>query len=269
MKTIKRGSFGEDVKRWQEEIGVRADGNFGPITEDVTKSWQAEHGLVADGIVGPQSWAAAGLLRLGNEVPVVRTVISVSSFASAFVRAWRDSLGDVPPKAAVAILWAHYIIETGNKSVWNWNIGNAKKTAYDGYDYHCLRGVWEGVTPTAAKLLIQSGQATEDKSREHALAVGPGRVSVIFNPPHPQSRFRAFASLEDGARHHMRLLGSRYREALYLARQGDVDGYARSLKAGGYMTATAESYARGMKPAYQDFMHLDAYENAIELLPSV
>lgn len=58
--TLRQGSTGAAVKRWQTIIGVTADGNFGPGTAAATKKWQASRGLIADGIVGAKSWAAAG-----------------------------------------------------------------------------------------------------------------------------------------------------------------------------------------------------------------
>ena len=58
--TIRFGSKGPDVTRWQTIIGVTADGAFGPGTEAATKAWQAARGLVADGIVGQKCWEAAG-----------------------------------------------------------------------------------------------------------------------------------------------------------------------------------------------------------------
>ncbi len=57
--TIKLGSKGETVAKWQRMIGVKADGNFGPLTDDATKKWQGDHGLKADGVVGIASWAEA------------------------------------------------------------------------------------------------------------------------------------------------------------------------------------------------------------------
>ena len=57
--TIRRGSSGEDVKKWQGIIGVTQDGAFGPATEAATKKWQSERKLVADGVVGPATWGLA------------------------------------------------------------------------------------------------------------------------------------------------------------------------------------------------------------------
>jgi peptidoglycan hydrolase-like protein with peptidoglycan-binding domain len=56
--TIRKGSKGADVTKWQAAIGAKPiDGIFGAGTETATKTWQRNHGLVADGIVGAKSWA--------------------------------------------------------------------------------------------------------------------------------------------------------------------------------------------------------------------
>jgi hypothetical protein len=61
MKTIKKGSFGEDVKQWQlflQSAGYKipfVDGAFGPETERETIKFQAANGLKPDGIVGPKT----------------------------------------------------------------------------------------------------------------------------------------------------------------------------------------------------------------------
>lgn len=67
MNTIRIGSSGDDVKKWQSIIGVTADGNFGPATLAATKEWQSSKKLVADGIVGQASWSMA----LGKAMPTV------------------------------------------------------------------------------------------------------------------------------------------------------------------------------------------------------
>ncbi|WNG58864.1 hypothetical protein F0U59_32130 [Archangium gephyra] len=57
-RNIKEGSAGNDVKWVQAALGVRADGYFGPITEDTVIHWQKAHKLTPDGIVGPMTWKA-------------------------------------------------------------------------------------------------------------------------------------------------------------------------------------------------------------------
>ena len=51
---------GDDVRAWQNVLNVKADGQFGPVTENATKEWQKKHKLNADGIVGPKTAQAAG-----------------------------------------------------------------------------------------------------------------------------------------------------------------------------------------------------------------
>jgi len=53
-----RGSVGPAVKDLQIQLGIEADGIFGPGTERAVRQFQAENGLDADGIVGPKTHAA-------------------------------------------------------------------------------------------------------------------------------------------------------------------------------------------------------------------
>jgi murein L,D-transpeptidase YcbB/YkuD len=56
--TVKRGSKGPFVTEVQTVLDLRADGIFGPITEEGVKRFQRGAKLVVDGIVGPKTWAA-------------------------------------------------------------------------------------------------------------------------------------------------------------------------------------------------------------------
>ncbi len=69
--TIKKGSRGPTVAKWQRMIGVTADGNFGSGTDTATRKWQSDNGLNPDGVVGIASWGKilesttpAGMLAL-------------------------------------------------------------------------------------------------------------------------------------------------------------------------------------------------------------
>jgi murein DD-endopeptidase MepM/ murein hydrolase activator NlpD len=51
--SVKRGSKGEVVKYVQSVLGLKADGDFGPITDRAVRAFQTRNKLLADGIVGP------------------------------------------------------------------------------------------------------------------------------------------------------------------------------------------------------------------------
>jgi peptidoglycan hydrolase-like protein with peptidoglycan-binding domain len=58
---VKRGDRGSAVRRIQRQLGLTADGVFGPMTERAVKRFQRRHDLVPDGIVGPLTRGALGL----------------------------------------------------------------------------------------------------------------------------------------------------------------------------------------------------------------
>ena len=58
---VKRGDRGSAVRSIQHQLGIPADGVFGPMTERSVKRFQRRHDLVADGIVGPLTRGALGL----------------------------------------------------------------------------------------------------------------------------------------------------------------------------------------------------------------
>jgi resuscitation-promoting factor RpfB len=52
---------GASVRAVQQELGVTADGVYGPRTRSAVKRFQRSHGLAVDGIAGPATLAALGL----------------------------------------------------------------------------------------------------------------------------------------------------------------------------------------------------------------
>lgn len=61
MRTIKKGSRGEDVRTLQSKLGISIDGIFGPDTEAAVIAFQKRNGLSPDGIVGPHTWTVLGM----------------------------------------------------------------------------------------------------------------------------------------------------------------------------------------------------------------
>lgn len=199
-----------------------------------------------------------------QQVPVIRTVVTLRDYVRAVVKAWPSISTDPCPKEAPAVLWAQYIAETGGAACWGFNIGNVKWTPGCGYDFHCLRGVWEGVSQSEASRLIASGEAHADASPGHATAVGAGRVSVVFEPPHPATRFRAFPSLDAAMVAHLTLLERRFAVAWPAVLSGDVDRFAGALHSRGYFTASPLAYAGNMRRPYLEAMANSAWNDATE-----
>lgn len=69
-KTIRKGSKGENVKKWQSFINwyygrevLKVDGGFGSATESYTRAFQSANGLKVDGVVGKKSRTKAKAVR--------------------------------------------------------------------------------------------------------------------------------------------------------------------------------------------------------------
>ncbi|SEV92296.1 Peptidoglycan-binding (PGRP) domain of peptidoglycan hydrolases-containing protein [Cognatiyoonia koreensis] len=52
---LRQGSRGEAVKLLQMDLGIDADGKFGPGTKKAVQAFQEKNGLNADGIAGPNT----------------------------------------------------------------------------------------------------------------------------------------------------------------------------------------------------------------------
>lgn len=192
-------------------------------------------------------------------VPAVRTTPTMAEYIRAVFLAWPAVETEPCTKAACAVLWAQYMIETGGKSCFGFNLANAKRVPGDGHDYHMLKGVWEGLSASEAGRLVAAGQATYDTSEAHKRAVAP-RVAVVFEPPHPATHFRAFPSLDVAMLEHLALLRRRFSRGWPGVLAGDVVAFARGLHAQRYFTASPEAYAAGMRAPFAAAMASDAFE---------
>lgn len=199
-------------------------------------------------------------------VPTIRTTPSALDFARALLVPWPDA-----SKAAAGVLYAQFAGETTRgQHCYGHNLANYKWSRGCRWDYHALNGVWEGAAPAEAERLIASGQAIADPSKDHAKAVGAGKVSIILLPTHPGSWFRAYPSLEIGMRVFIdakRTPGYRYSSAWAYALAGDCDGYARELGHKGYYTASPDVYSANMLAHHAEWMRRTAFEEATGTLP--
>ncbi|MHB8490789.1 MAG: NlpC/P60 family protein [Solirubrobacteraceae bacterium] len=91
------GSTGNQVRKLQQALGVKVDGNFGEETETAVYEYQATRGLSVDGIVGPQTSGA-----LAKDAPAKQvTKGDAVRLAQAALRVPVD--GDFGPETEQAI----------------------------------------------------------------------------------------------------------------------------------------------------------------------
>ena len=161
-------------------------------------------------------------------VPHRLTPCSLREIAEALGEAWPEA-----SRASLIVLTAQVGIECADGSrVHNWNLGNVKRIA--GQPWTMLPHVWEvlrGVPPGATS------------ARRRA----DGLWHCVFEPPHPQTHFRAFSTLAEGAAEHLVTLRKRFAAAWAAVEAGDPADFGRRLKARRYYTAPEADYVRELE----------------------
>lgn len=147
--------------------------------------------------------------------------------AEALIIAWKKAYSDPPTPGQLAILLSQTALETGRwRSMYNFNWGNIKASAnYGGY-YQMFR----------CNEIIK------------------GKVEW-FDPPHPQTWFRAYLKASDGASDYIAFLERpRYMAAHEALLRGSVADYTTALHTAGYFTASLSSYLGTMQKLYTEFL---------------
>ncbi len=60
---LKQGTRGDSVKKLQEKLGIKADGQFGSGTEKAVREYQQKNALTVDGLAGPATLAHMKLYK--------------------------------------------------------------------------------------------------------------------------------------------------------------------------------------------------------------
>jgi peptidoglycan hydrolase-like protein with peptidoglycan-binding domain len=69
---LRFGTSGSAVRALQRQLGIPADGEFGPQTKGAVRAFQKRHRLEVDGIVGPQTRRALAALESGAGARIIR-----------------------------------------------------------------------------------------------------------------------------------------------------------------------------------------------------
>ena len=161
-------------------------------------------------------------------LPDALTQMPPTEVVVSFYQAYLQVVGDDPSDAALAILVSQSCLETGWwKSIHNYNYGNIKAGQdYEGYycQYRCNEII-------------------------------DGKVEW-FDPPHPQTNFRAYLSAAAGATEHVAFLSklTRYAAAWAAALAGDPAAYVKALKTAGYFTASLDPYLKTVVSLVNHFL---------------
>jgi phenylpyruvate tautomerase PptA (4-oxalocrotonate tautomerase family) len=187
------------------------------------------------------------ILHLGAEmtliqVPVVRTTPTQKEFIKAVTKVLFERNNKVPKKETVGVIFSQFGLETGlGKNCYNYNLGNIKARDIPGMDikFMALTGVWE----------IINGIRVELKAQD------------------PGSWFRAFDTLEDGIKYHMKFLNnSRYNSCWESLEAGDPAKFASVLRKCGYYTAPESDYVKGMQRYFNSYMKSTDFEDGLKEL---
>lgn len=164
------------------------------------------------------------------------TTLTQAEAALALKEAWRRFYGYEPKTNSLSLLWAQSALETGRwKIIHCFNFGNIKKRhahpkykfiTDDGHDY-CM---------------FRCSEVLHGKEE-------------WFDPPHPQTHFRAYHTAIDGALDYLKLVANkeRYKKAWSQVLKGDPVQYCAELKKAGYFTASLSLYTKGVVKLSDEF----------------
>ena len=131
---LKNGSTGDDVKKLQEKLGLKADGSFGPGTEKAVKEWQSKNSLTADGVIGDKSWS-----KLFDEVkPELKFTSGELKLENLKGHIPANVLAQIPDTASkfgitTNLRLAHFLSQCAHESGnFKWVVELASGKAYEG-----------------------------------------------------------------------------------------------------------------------------------------
>jgi hypothetical protein len=164
--------------------------------------------------IGVES-STAGVRPAVREVQAQRTPASMGEIRAALGRALEAATGRRPTGRTLDVLTAQVSLETAHGgSMYNFNFGGIKGAS-------------------------QRGDTANYMTRE---VLGGHDVRL-------QQGFRAYGSIDEGARDYVAVLRTHFPQAYAQAAAGNVDGFAHALKQSHYFTAAEDQYAAGLRAA--------------------
>ena len=192
------------------------------------------------------------------KVESVRTPVDMLAMGRSLGLAWYRLRGKMPTRPAIDLTLGQYAQETGRgKSCFAFNVGNVKWVDGVQTDY-CVRYCNELLTEKQAQDALSRAGVQVDGTPDVILGGVIGGLRIVnFYPPNPASRFRAFATLDEGCLDYLSILGDRFSAAWVYLDAGDADAFAAALHRARYYTAPESVYATGLRQLQREFSHLD------------
>lgn len=148
-----------------------------------------------------------------EQAPARRTPVTRDQIHDAIARALEQTRGTKPSGGLVDVLTAQACLETASGDrMFNYNFGGIK-----------------GQSPSGATAVLTTHEVVNGQ-----------QVTI-------RDGFRAYASLDEGARDYVKVVQTRFSSAMAPAERGDVAGFAAALKKSGYYTASESDYAKGLQ----------------------
>lgn len=183
---------------------------------------------------------------IGTYVAPQRTAVTPGALRTALKD--RFAVVGVPlDERALDVLVAFSAHETARwRSCWNYNLGNVKAGPTWPGLYTCLTNVWE-VLNGVTRWFSPAGETQGEG--------GPVIGTPYTTPPgHPQTRFRAYASLEDGVDGFVTKMSGLYRPSLdALLKGASADSFIASLKRQKYFTGDLLKYQISVRSYLKKF----------------
>lgn len=207
----------------------------------------------------PTGIAPLALLPTGAPVflAAAKTPATPAEVFAALGKTWKAQFGTEPKRESLLVLLAQWAFETGRgKSMWNYNLGNAKGKPGGG-DGRCWTffACNEMLSMASAMSLSTKGWERSDGKQGKNVAVTSakdGIATVWFYPDHPACCFRAFKTLEDGAADYLGMLRKRFASAWPAVEAGDAAQFSHLLKVARYYTADESHYTRSLVSIYNE-----------------
>ncbi len=184
--------------------------------------------------------------------PAAPTKVTPEQMLDAIEVAWTSAIGEPPKQATLALVLAHWALETGRgKSMKNFNVGNIKEP--DVNKPHTYFQTWEQFPAVTADRYLKE----RPKTCKLLGVDATGKFKrLAFYPNDAMCRFRSYTTLEDGVADYLSLLQRRFTRAWPALVVGDPLKYVLALKAQGYMTADVSSYYRAINLLFSEYMAL-------------